>query len=147
MDRLAADDVWTTWGSDLLAYASMLAGPDDAADVVQEVLARVLASGRVVERPYLFRSVLNEVRAQHRSRSRRERREWRAAELPGHVEVLGDPDVRAALGRLSPMQRAVVFLTYWEDLPPGEVGRLLGIAPGTAKAHLARARSALRKVL
>ena len=147
MDRLAAEDIWTKWGADLLAYASMLVGPDDAGDVVQEVLARVVASGLEVERPYLFRSVLNEVRAQHRTRTRRQRREWRARELPAHVELLADPDVRRALGRLSPMQRAVVFLTYWEDLAPADVGKTLGVAPGTVKAHLARARATLRKVL
>lgn len=149
MDRLAAEDIWTKWGADLLAYASMLVGPDEAADVVQEVMARLVATedGAGLTRPYLFRSVLNEVRMQHRAKTRRERREWKASEPRSEHEFLSDPDVIAAIGRLSPMQRAVVFLTYWDDLTVEAVADVLQIAPGTVKAHLARARASLRRVL
>ena len=45
------------------------------------------------------------------------------------------------------MQRAVVFLTYWDDLTVEAVADVLQIAPGTVKAHLARARASLRRVL
>ncbi len=91
--------------------------------------------------------LLNEARMRHRSRSRRERREWRATELPDHVELLADPTVRQAVGRLSVMQRAVVYLTYWEDLTSPVVAERLGVSEGTVKRHLARARNQLRKVL
>ena len=67
--------------------------------------------------------------------------------LPNHVELLTDPAVRQQVGRLSVMQRAVVYLTYWEDLTPAAVAARLDVSEGTVKRHLARARSKLRKVL
>ncbi|MGB8361437.1 MAG: sigma-70 family RNA polymerase sigma factor, partial [Acidimicrobiia bacterium] len=57
------------------------------------------------------------------------------------------PEVIAAVLKLSPQQRAMVTLTYWEDLSPDQIGELLEISPGTVKSHLARARSRLREVL
>jgi RNA polymerase sigma factor (sigma-70 family) len=49
--------------------------------------------------------------------------------------------------RLSLRQRAVVFLTYWEDLGPASVAELLGISEGAVRRHLARARARLKEVL
>jgi DNA-directed RNA polymerase specialized sigma24 family protein len=82
-----------------------------------------------------------------RSRICRERRElaWTAAPVRG--ELLADPAVRGALDQLSVQQRAVVFLTYWEDMSPAQVGSLLDVSEGAVKRQLARARSTMRKVL
>jgi RNA polymerase sigma-70 factor, ECF subfamily len=55
--------------------------------------------------------------------------------------------VRRSLDRLSVQQRAVTYLTYWHDLSPREIARLLSISEGTVKRQLARARSTLREVL
>jgi RNA polymerase sigma-70 factor (ECF subfamily) len=52
-------------------------------------------------------------------------------------------DVRAAVARLSPQQRAAVMLHYFEGLPVAEVGRTLGVREGTVKAHLHQARAKL----
>ncbi|HVF74777.1 MAG TPA: sigma-70 family RNA polymerase sigma factor [Acidimicrobiales bacterium] len=63
----------------------------------------------------------------------------------------GDPgltlDVRDAVRRLAPQQRAAVMLHYFDDLPLGEVGRILGCREGTVKAHLHQARSRLGDLL
>lgn len=149
----SVEELWNKWGDDLLRYATVLVGPDDAEDVVDDMVIKVLSvvdadgAQRVFEKPYLFRMVLNQARMTHRSRSRRERREWKAAALPTHVELLADPTVRQAVGRLSVMQRAVIHLTYWEDLTPSAVAAQLDIGEGSVKKHLARARGQLRKVL
>ena len=63
-----------------------------------------------------------------------------AAELP-------DPEVRAALLQLPPMQRAVVALFYLEDRPMEEVADLLGCRPSTGFVHLHRARHRLAELL
>src|SRR5262245_1215483 len=63
-----------------------------------------------------------------------------AAELP-------DPEIRAALLRLSPTQRAVVVLFYLEDRPMEEVADLLGCRPSTGFVHLHRARHRLAELL
>ena len=50
----------------------------------------------------------------------------------------------AVLADLPARQRACVVLRYMDDLAEEEVARTLGIRVGTVKAHLARAREALR---
>ena len=57
------------------------------------------------------------------------------------------PEVLAAVARLSPRQRAVVYLTYWDDLDPMSVAEVLGISDGAVRRHLARARKSLRRLL
>ncbi len=50
----------------------------------------------------------------------------------------------AALLRLPVRQRQVVALRIFLDLDTNRVADILGIAPGTVTAHLARAMAALR---
>jgi RNA polymerase sigma-70 factor (sigma-E family) len=50
----------------------------------------------------------------------------------------------AALGGLPRSQREAVVLRYLADLPEAEVSEALGVAAGTVKSHLHRARVALR---
>jgi RNA polymerase sigma-70 factor (ECF subfamily) len=56
-------------------------------------------------------------------------------------------DLERALSQLPDHQRAVVVLHDVEGFTHEEIGRQLGIAIGTAKATLSRARSALRRLL
>jgi DNA-directed RNA polymerase specialized sigma24 family protein len=53
----------------------------------------------------------------------------------------------AALLRLPVRQRQVVALRLFLDLDTGRTAEVLGIAPGTVTAHLARAIAALRRDL
>src|SRR4029078_11065044 len=55
--------------------------------------------------------------------------------------------VQEALGRVSFDHRAILLLRDVEGLPGDEVARTLGIAEGTGKSRLARARDALRQAL
>ena len=91
--------------------------------------------------------MLNEARSHHRSVARRLQRESRAAEREGVGRGTPQPEVLQAVQRLSLRQRAVVFLTYWEDLGPASVAELLGISEGAVRRHLARARARLKEVL
>lgn len=146
------DELWGEWADDLLRYATVLVGPNDAPDIVDDTVVKVMVAwsaepSRRFDLPYVLRMVLNEARMSHRTRIRRERREWSVAARQSHIELLGDPAVRQAVGRLSVMQRAAVYFTYWEDLTPAMVADRLGIAEGTVRRHLARARKRLREVL
>ena len=135
--------------SALVRFAASVVGPGDAEDVVASVMVALMGSEREVDdvAPYLYRSVLNECRRQWRSMERRRRREVVAAGLDRYEHVEYVPEVAAALGRLSPQQRAVVHLTYWEDLTPGAVATRLGVRDGTVRRQLARARRTLAEVL
>lgn len=95
----------------------------------------------------MYRAVLARARTMQRSAFRRRRREQRFAEniVTADPEVM--PEVARAVARLSPQQRACVFLTYWEDMTPLQIGEYLSVAEGTVKHHLARARRHLREDL
>jgi len=53
----------------------------------------------------------------------------------------------AALLHLPPRQRQVVALRLFLDLDTGRTAEVLGVAPSTVKAHLARAIASLRDEL
>ncbi|MEU4193965.1 SigE family RNA polymerase sigma factor [Kribbella sp. NPDC026611] len=52
--------------------------------------------------------------------------------------------LRAAMSRLSPRQRAAVYLRYAEDLSEQTVAELLGCSVGTVKQHTRRGLGTLR---
>jgi RNA polymerase sigma factor (sigma-70 family) len=138
---------------ELIRYATVLVGPDDAADVVTDAIVGVFGSrfdaeAVVNERALLFRAVHNRAIDHHRATSRRRAREalferQQAAGIPTGPAV----DARAALAVLSVQQRAVVFLAYWCDQTAGDIASVLGVSEGTVRKQLARARARLREVL
>ncbi len=130
-----------------------------AEDLVQTVLTRAFVSwGRVcrADNPegYVRRMLVNESISQHRRR-------WTTERLPGNVLSLVDHDARpgpeealtdtaemwAALQQLTPRQRAVVVLRYYEELTESEIADVLHIAPGSVKGHARAALAALAKSL
>ncbi len=149
--ELSDAEIYARHSADLTRFATFLVGPSDACDVVSAAVVRALSSSSwpsVRNRgAYLVRSVLNEARRQHRAGTRRRRRETRVAvrDRVDFPEVR--PDVVNAVARLSPRQRAVVFLTYWQDLDPSSVAEYLDVSEGSVRRHLARARARLRSVL
>ncbi len=54
------------------------------------------------------------------------------------------PQIAGALAALNPEQREVLLLHAWADLSHEEISAALGIANGTARSRLSRARAALR---
>ncbi|WP_129782977.1 SigE family RNA polymerase sigma factor [Promicromonospora panici] len=56
-------------------------------------------------------------------------------------------DVGAALARLSPRQREVVVLRFFEDMTVPQIAAALGTRPGTIKRHLSNATELLRASL
>jgi len=145
------DEIYRSHAPELVRYANSLVGPNDAADVVSSAVLKAFTSKSwpSVENPraYLYRSVLNEVRSQHRSRMRRLAREQRVASPEGVTMPEVRPEVLAALGALSARQRAAAYLTYFEDLDEKTVAERLGISAGSVRRHLGRAREKLRTIL
>ena len=145
------DEVYPRLAPELIRFATGLVGPQDAPDVVSAALVDVLASPSWAQvenrKAYLYRAVFNEATTWLRRSAQRKYREQRAAGSDRWELPTFRPDVRDAVERLSVRQRAVVLLTYWADLDPAAVAEHLGLAEGTVRRHLARARARLRKVL
>lgn len=86
-----------------------------------------------------------------------EQRRWWARKVRPRAEVSPESatapapdeglDLRAALDRLSPGQRAVLVLRYWEGLDVSETAAALGCSPGTVKSQTSYAIAALRRLL
>lgn len=53
----------------------------------------------------------------------------------------------SALRRLSPRQRACLFLHYYADYPPREIARMIGSTQSAVRVHLFRGRARLAEIL
>jgi RNA polymerase sigma-70 factor (ECF subfamily) len=148
----------------------LVGDPQEAMDVSQEVFLRVFRTlsrfrGQSSLKTWIYRIVLN----QASNRQRWWRRRFRSFQVPldDHVARHGDPRERRraalpdqvllqhetadrvyrALAALPFDQRAVIVLREIDGLSYDEIADSLGVAIGTVKSRLARARSTLRAVL
>ena len=145
------EELYRKHGDRLLWMATALVGPSDADDVFASAIVRAMSASGWADvehkEAYLHRSVVNEAKRLFERRTNRERRErlWASPDrlYPPEVHL----DVQQAVASLSVQQRAVVFLTYWADLPGRDVAALLGVSEGTVRQHLARARRSLRRLI
>ncbi len=148
---LPRGEVFEKYGVELTRFATSMVGPSDAQDVVSDALVRTMWSdswlGVDNQRAYLYRAVTSQARMNHRTSSRRRDREAKTAQsavvLSGETGV----DVWEALDHLGVMERAVVFLAYWEDLNEVEAAERLGVSERTVRRHLGRARQKLGRLL
>jgi RNA polymerase sigma factor (sigma-70 family) len=126
---------------------------DTAQELVAEAFARAWASWGTVSRhpvpaAWVVRTALNA----NISRWRRRREvplpdPGAVADLPAAGDAADGPvdaQIMAALLRLPGRQRQVVALRLFLDLDTVRTAEVLGIAPGTVTAHLARAIATLR---
>lgn len=129
-----------------------------AAELTQDVFVRVwetLASfrGESAFSSWLHRVATNVFLAERRASGRRERRvlttgEPALLERPGDGPAAGNAmDLERAIAGLPEGARVVFVLHDIEGYQHGEIADLMGIAPGTSKAQLFRARRLLREAL
>jgi RNA polymerase sigma factor (sigma-70 family) len=152
--------------ADLVRFASYRLGRSrlagqDAEDLVQDVLVRVLArgggeatadrSGQVLDRPdaYLRRAVANECI----SHWRRHRRELPTDELPDqestdHAQACADRlTVTGLLDRLTVRQREILIRGFLFDHADIDIAAELGISPVTVRTLRRRGLAHLRAAL
>lgn len=138
----------------LLRAAYLLTGDAGLAeDLVQTALFKTALRWRRVAgsgdpEPYVRRILYTE----HVSAWRRRRvPEVLGASAPDGLTAVGDdPErrllLREALARLTPKQRAVLVLRYYEDLTETQAAAVLGCAPGTVKSQTRHALERLREL-
>lgn len=166
-DLDALGDLFRDLGGVMTAVArTMLRDRDEADDVVEEALVRIHSAARGFRgerglRTWTLRIVMNLCR----DRLRRRRFDGGRAEeldLLGHAGLAVNPVVEwdeamdrtklidaleRAIDRLPPEQREAVVLCHRAGLSQAEAGETLGIAEGSVKARLHRARQRLRAEL
>lgn len=132
----------------LLRLAFLLTGSRETAeDLVQSAFTAAQPRWhRIVDPPaYLRRSVVNLAKDGQRREFRR-RRLLRSE--PDPVTTIPELDETwAVIRQLPAIQRAVVVLHYYEDLPLVQIGQLLDRPAGTVRSDLHRAHARLRKDL
>jgi RNA polymerase sigma-70 factor, ECF subfamily len=131
------------------ALATVTGSRESARDAVQEAFARALA-GRERRREggclaawvwkIAFRVALE-------NRRRLEPRTLAELPQPELCEPERDPELAAALRRLPPRRRMIVFLRYFGDFSYAEIAQACDVSEGTVAAALAQARSELRAAL
>ncbi|MEW2634760.1 SigE family RNA polymerase sigma factor [Streptomyces sp. NPDC048389] len=140
----------------LYRSACLLAGGDThlAEDLVQETLGRMyVVWGRVsrIDNPAGYAQTVL-VRAFLTHRRRRSASERPVGELPDSALLSGDdPELRlallGALDRLSPKDRAVVVLRYWEDRSIEETADAMNVSSAAVRTRAVRALGKLREQL
>ena len=150
-ERRSDAEIYADHAVALVRFATVLVGPVHAQDVVSSAVLRSLKgpgwSQVQNHRGYLHQAVANEARNLFRNNGRRRNGEVKVSgEVLVHLPEFR-PDIHQAVERLSVRQRAVVYLTYWEDMTNQMTADYLGISPGSVRRHLARAKSHLRREL
>jgi RNA polymerase sigma-70 factor (ECF subfamily) len=145
---------------------NLLGDRDEALDLSQEVFLRVFRTihrfrGHSSLRTWIYRIAVNQTRNRHRFWRRRHRNDQ--VPLDVHVAAHGEfkssigeePDrlleqkqlgerLQRALDRLPFDQRTVIVLREIDGLSYDDIAFSLGVAIGTVKSRLTRARQALR---
>jgi RNA polymerase sigma-70 factor (ECF subfamily) len=149
---------------------NLLGDHNEALDLSQEVFLRVFRTlpgfrGQSTLRTWIYRIVVNQAR--NRQRFWRRRHRAQQVSLDEHIrdhgelpapKTSGAPDlllrqkqlgerIRTALDHLPFDQKTALVLREIDGLSYDEIGFSLGIAVGTVKSRLARAREALRAQL
>ena len=134
----------------LLRFAYFVAGDrSEAEDLVQEAFARVSEASERLQadgfRAYARKTIVN----LSRSAFRRKRIEQRVLGLMRSSEVYEMPDrtstmdMRRALLRLAPRQRACLALRYYEDMKESDIASAMGMSLAAVKKEIERGKRKL----
>jgi len=145
---------------------NLLGDRDEAVDLSQEVFLRVFRTihrfrGQSSLRTWIYRIAVNQARNKHRFWRRRHRADQVSLDehLATHGEFVSEGDatpervlaqkelatrLQTALDRLPFDQRTAIVLREIDGLSYDEIAFSLGLAIGTVKSRLTRARQALR---
>lgn len=130
---------------------SYLGNVEDAADAVQDTLAKAWEKRNILSRPaqfkpWVMRILVNQCKDVLRKRRRRSfypLEESTASIAPPEPQ----PPVMEAIRALRPELRAVVVLRYVDGCSEQEIASSLGIPLGTVKTRMRTARKHLKQTL
>jgi RNA polymerase sigma-70 factor (ECF subfamily) len=138
----------------LMPYVSRVCGAialDRGDDAMQETFVAVLRNLRTLREPAALHGWVRRIAVREAIRVARGGREdpvdpdVLVGTAVAPVDVATVVDVRSTLARLAPEQRAILVLRDVDGLSESEAAQLLGVAAGTVKSRLHRARSAFAR--
>ena len=155
LDRAHDFDTFVAAVSPRLARTAYLltGNPHDAEELVQESLMRAwtrwdLVSAAGSPTAYVHRILVSRSVSRWRAVRRRLALESLTSEAPeprdGPVVEARDDELWELVLTLPPRQRAVMVLTYYEDLADDEIARVLTCSVGTVKSQRAKSLRSLR---
>ncbi|MGD9959205.1 SigE family RNA polymerase sigma factor [Nocardioides sp.] len=148
-------EAFTEWARSrqlaLLRTAVLLTGDHHRAeDLVQEALAKVALRWSRLESGHPEAYARQVMARDHISWWRKRRREV-VTDIPDGAGPAPDPDrslvIRSALAGLTPRQRAVVVLRYYDDLSVEDTALAMGVSQGTVKSQTHLALRRLREAM
>jgi RNA polymerase sigma-70 factor (ECF subfamily) len=146
-------DIESVYRSRYPAFLSMIGtmtgSSELARDVVQDAFAEALRKRGMFRgdgplEGWIWRIALRIAIARRRSTSALPLTDVGESALP---EPDADPQLAAAVQRLAPRRRFVVFLRYFGDLSYAQIAEVCGISEGTVAATLAQAHNELKAAL
>lgn len=154
-DAAAFEALYSKYYDKVYAIArGILLDGDEASDAVQEVFTLVYRHlNRFDKRSrfstWLFRVAVNRS-IQEARKFRYRARTVELTEASGFTSAEDvesvDPKVQAAMSKLSPNDRALLILFYWEELSLHDIAASVGCGVNAAKTRLYRARERFRVV-
>jgi RNA polymerase sigma factor (sigma-70 family) len=137
---------------ELLPYAGRICGAvalDAGDDALQETMVAIIRNIGSLREPAALRGWVRRIAVREAVRAARGGRDLPVdpadlvvrAHVPDGATAL---EVRETLANLAPEQRAVLVLRDLDGLSEAEMAGVLGVAPGTVKSRLHRARAAFR---
>ena len=147
-------DTYRRHATELIRYATVLVGPDDAPDVVTDAVLAAFARTAVAGRrepaglprigrcsPAACRTVVRPPGAGG-GRTSSPCARPPASRPPTRRSTPTAPSPRSARS-----SAPSIYLTYWEDQSPAQIADLLDVSEGAVRKQLARARDHLRRIL
>ncbi|PUA82721.1 SigE family RNA polymerase sigma factor [Nocardioides currus] len=140
----------------LLRTARLLCAGDlhAAEDLVQTALEKAYVAWPRIKRREAQEAYVRSIMTRSaidRTRRRQRRGEVVTDDVPETPVVHAGPEERdevwALLASLSPRQRAVLVLRYYEDQSEAQIAEALGCSAGTVKAHASRGVALMRELL
>ncbi len=155
-DESAFTRLYETYYDKVFALArGIILDVEETEDAVQEVFTQIYRNLHRFDRrsklsTWIFRVTVNRT-IQYGRTLKFKRRQVDIDQAYEHAApvqetVTTDPVIAAAMKRLSPADRAILTLFYWQDLSLTEIAQSLGCNDNAAKTRLFRARERFKKL-